>query len=80
MPSRESENTHLGGLGALLTDCANPASVVLFKHLNIDKASLGEALAVLTDTPVTAVETHYYWPDLIADLQEIIRVLKPGGT
>lgn len=29
---------------------------------------------------VTAVETHYYWPDLVADLREILRVLKPGGT
>jgi len=29
---------------------------------------------------VTAVETHYFWPDLIADTREILRVLKPGGT
>ena len=29
---------------------------------------------------VTAVETHYYWADLVADLREILRVLKPGGT
>jgi len=29
---------------------------------------------------VTAVETHYYWPDLVADLSEIRRVLVPGGT
>ena len=29
---------------------------------------------------VTAVETLYYWPDLVKDMQEILRVLKPGGT
>ena len=29
---------------------------------------------------VTAVETQYYWPDLLKDMQEILRVLKPGGT
>jgi ubiquinone/menaquinone biosynthesis C-methylase UbiE len=28
---------------------------------------------------VTAVETHYYWPDLSSDMREILRVLKPGG-
>ena len=28
---------------------------------------------------VTAVETHYFWPDLVSDMQEIRRVLKPGG-
>ena len=29
---------------------------------------------------VTAVETHYFWPDLNADVREVQRVLKPGGT
>ena len=29
---------------------------------------------------VTAVETHYYWPDLPASVREILRVLKPGGS
>jgi SAM-dependent methyltransferase len=29
---------------------------------------------------VTAIETQYYWPDLAKDMQEILRVLKPGGT
>jgi len=29
---------------------------------------------------VTAVETHYYWPDLPNDAREVFRVLKPGGT
>jgi SAM-dependent methyltransferase len=28
---------------------------------------------------VTAVETQYYWPDLVGDMREILRVLKPGG-
>jgi len=27
---------------------------------------------------VTAVETHYYWPNLVSDLKEVRRVLRPG--
>src|SRR5215467_11207562 len=29
---------------------------------------------------VTAVETHFWWPDLPADMRELFRVTKPGGT
>lgn len=29
---------------------------------------------------VTAVETHFWWPDLCSDLREVLRVMKPGGT
>ena len=28
---------------------------------------------------MSAVETHYYWPQPVADMREILRVLKPGG-
>lgn len=28
---------------------------------------------------VTAVETHFWWPDLPGDMREIFRVVKPGG-
>jgi SAM-dependent methyltransferase len=29
---------------------------------------------------VTAIETHYFWPNLADDLQEVKRVLNPGGV
>jgi ubiquinone/menaquinone biosynthesis C-methylase UbiE len=29
---------------------------------------------------VTAVETHFWWPDLAADMREVFRVVKPGGS
>jgi SAM-dependent methyltransferase len=29
---------------------------------------------------VTAVETHFFWPNLPCDVCEILRVLAPGGT
>ena len=29
---------------------------------------------------VTAVETHYYWPDVPRDVREVFRVLEPSGT
>jgi ubiquinone/menaquinone biosynthesis C-methylase UbiE len=28
---------------------------------------------------VTAVETHFWWPDLPRDIREVFRVLNPGG-
>lgn len=29
---------------------------------------------------VTAVETHFWWPNLPNDMREVFRVTKPGGT
>jgi SAM-dependent methyltransferase len=43
-------------------------------------ACIVRALGRLDPRVVTAVETHYYWPDLPANMREVLRVLKPGGT
>ena len=50
-------------------------------RVEIRRASVSE-LPFAPDTfdLVTAVETHFYWPDLPADLREVLRVLKPGGA
>ncbi|WP_339246954.1 class I SAM-dependent methyltransferase [Paenibacillus sp. FSL F4-0243] len=29
---------------------------------------------------ITAIQTHYFWPDLEHDISEVYRVLKAGGT
>jgi ubiquinone/menaquinone biosynthesis C-methylase UbiE len=29
---------------------------------------------------VTAVETHFWWPNLAADIREVFRAVKPGGA
>jgi hypothetical protein len=42
-------------------------------------ACVVRALGRLDPRVVTAVETHYYWPDLPANMREVLRVLKPGG-
>jgi ubiquinone/menaquinone biosynthesis C-methylase UbiE len=50
-------------------------------HVGIRHASVSQ-LPVPDDTfdLVTAVESHFYWPDLPGDMQEVLRVLKTGGT
>jgi SAM-dependent methyltransferase len=57
------------------------ASLVDAGRVNVQQASVSklpfpDAMFDL----VTAVETHYYWPDLTADLREIRRVMKPHST
>ena len=49
-------------------------------HVEIQQGSVSDL--PFTDAQfdlVTAVETHYFWPDLTADLREVFRVVKPGG-
>lgn len=49
-------------------------------RVGIVRASVvGLPFADRTFNLVTAVETHYYWPDLPANVREIGRVLKAGG-
>ena len=50
-------------------------------RVRIEEASVA-ALPFANETfdLAIAVETHYYWPDLPANVREVVRVLKPGGT
>lgn len=69
----------------------SPASVAVSRQTNAQAIAAGRvqieqgSVAALpfaegTFDLVTAVETHYYWPDLPANVREVWRVLKPGGT
>ncbi|HJZ73180.1 MAG TPA: class I SAM-dependent methyltransferase [Vicinamibacterales bacterium] len=57
------------------------AEAIAADRVKIELASVS-ALPFADETfdLVTAVETHYYWPDLDANVREVLRVLKPGGT
>ena len=68
----------------------SPASVAVTEQRNADLISAGRVAvqqASVSRLPfpdaafdiVTAVETHYYWPDLPHDFREVLRVLTPGG-
>ena len=66
------------------------ASVAAARRLNRDAIATGHVRIVqgsVSHLPfpaetfdlVTAVETHYYWPNLVEDLREIRRTLTPTG-
>ena len=69
----------------------SPASVASARRTNADfiaqgRVEIQQASVVRLPFPdgmfdvVTAIETHYYWPNLVEDLREVMRVIKPGGT
>jgi ubiquinone/menaquinone biosynthesis C-methylase UbiE len=54
---------------------------IALAHVDIEQASVSQLpFPDATFDLVTAVETHYYWPDLARDAREVMRVLKRGGT
>jgi ubiquinone/menaquinone biosynthesis C-methylase UbiE len=67
--------------GSVAASCGKNAQLIKEGRVDIKKASVSQ-LPFAQDqfNLVTAVETQYYWPDLVKDMQEILRVLKPGGT
>jgi len=62
------------------------ASVAVSRKFNSGQVRIQQASVSQLPFPdaafdlITAVETHYYWPNLPQDLREVHRVLKPGGT
>ena len=68
----------------------SPEMVSLAKKVNRELAACGRleiSLGAISSLPfpddffdlATAFESYYFWPDLIHDLAEIRRVLRPGG-
>jgi len=57
------------------------ADAIARGHVTIEPASVAALpFPDRTFDVITAVETHYYWPDREANVREVFRVLKPGGT
>jgi SAM-dependent methyltransferase len=60
---------------------ATNAASIEAGRVHIDRASVSQLpFADGTFDLVTSIESHYYWRDLVKDLQGIRRVLKPGAT
>jgi SAM-dependent methyltransferase len=67
--------------GSVAASRSNNAPAIAAGRVEIKQASVSQLpFPEATFDLVTAVETHYYWPDLVAGMQEILRVLKPGGS
>ena len=57
------------------------ADIIAAGRVTVEQGSVAALpFADRTFDLVTAIETHYYWPDLDGSMREILRVLKPGGT
>ncbi len=66
--------------GSVAASCAHNSEGIKAGRVAIQKGSVSRLpFADNSFDLVTAVETQYYWPDLIGDMRETLRVLKPGG-
>jgi ubiquinone/menaquinone biosynthesis C-methylase UbiE len=66
--------------GSVAASSAKNAHLIKAGRVEIKQASVSQLpFPENTFDLVTAIETQYYWPDLVKDMQEIRRVLKPGG-
>lgn len=67
--------------GSVATSRARNKDLIRVGRVDIQQASVSKLpFAADTFDLVTAIETQYYWPDLVNDMREILRVLKPSGT
>ena len=63
------------------TSRAKNAALIQAGRVDVRQASVSQLpFADATFDLATAIETHYYWPDLPKDILEVRRVLKPGGV
>jgi SAM-dependent methyltransferase len=66
--------------GSVAASRAKNAELISAGRVEIKQASVSQLpFPSATFDLVTAVETQYYWPDVVNDMREIFRVLKPGG-
>jgi ubiquinone/menaquinone biosynthesis C-methylase UbiE len=67
--------------GSVATSRWKNKGLIRAGRVDIRQASVS-SLPFTADTfdLATAIETQYYWPDLVNDMRSILRVLKPGGT
>jgi ubiquinone/menaquinone biosynthesis C-methylase UbiE len=82
--ARIAENGTVNGIdyssGSVAASRGFNADFINAGRVHIQKASVSHLpFSEATFDLATAIETQYYWPDLVGDMREIRRVLKPGG-
>jgi SAM-dependent methyltransferase len=79
-----ASNGHVDGVdyapASVATSRESSADLLQAGRVSVQQASVSQLpFRSASFDLITAVETHYYWPDLHRDLLEVLRVLKPGG-